>query len=52
MKGCATPPRPRVWPHAETQQDADTQPNPRISATFATDAERYEALGEKFDAAR
>jgi hypothetical protein len=33
-------------------QDAAAQPNPRITATFAADAERYTALGEKFEAAR
>jgi len=35
-----------------TQQDAAAQPNPRISATFAADAERYTALCERFEAAR
>jgi hypothetical protein len=34
------------------QQDAATQPNPRINATFAADAERYVRLSEKFGAAR
>jgi hypothetical protein len=34
------------------QQDAAAQPNPRISAAFAADAERYTALGERFEAAR
>jgi len=34
------------------QQDAAAQPNPRISATFAADAERYAALATKFELAR
>jgi hypothetical protein len=34
------------------QQDADAQPNPRINATLARDAERYRLLGEKFEAAK
>jgi hypothetical protein len=34
------------------QQDAAAQPNPRISATFGADAERYTTLCERFEAAR
>jgi hypothetical protein len=34
------------------QQDAAAQLNPRISATFAADAERYARLAEKFEQAR
>jgi hypothetical protein len=34
------------------QQDAAAQPNPRINATFADDAERYARLAEKFEGAR
>jgi hypothetical protein len=31
------------------QQDAAAQPNPRISATFAADVERYGRLAAKFE---
>jgi len=34
------------------RQDAATQPNPRISATFAADAERYAGLAAKLETAR
>jgi hypothetical protein len=34
------------------QRDAAAQPNPRISATFAADAERYARLAEKFEGAK
>jgi len=37
---------------AQAQRDAPAQSNPRISAAFAADAQRYTALGEKFEAAR
>jgi hypothetical protein len=36
----------------QAQRDADVQQNPRIKASFAADAERYKALGEKFQQAR
>jgi hypothetical protein len=34
------------------QQDAAAQPNPRISATFAADADRYARLSDTFERAR
>jgi len=34
------------------QEDAAAQPNPRISATFKADVERYAALATKFELAR
>jgi hypothetical protein len=34
------------------RQDAATQPNPRISSTFAADAERYAGLAAKLETAR
>jgi hypothetical protein len=34
------------------RRDGAAQSNPRISATFADDAERYTALGEKFEHSR
>jgi hypothetical protein len=34
------------------QKDAAAQSNPRIQATFAADAERYDELAVKYDAAR
>jgi hypothetical protein len=34
------------------QQDAAAQPKPRITATFAADAEHYAALSEKLEQAR
>jgi hypothetical protein len=37
---------------AQAQKDAAAQPNPRISATFGADAERYARLAEKLERAR
>jgi hypothetical protein len=34
------------------QQDAAAQPNPRITATFQADAERYAQLAERFERVR
>jgi len=36
----------------QAQRDAEAQPNPRISETFADDVARYTALGARFERAR
>jgi hypothetical protein len=37
---------------AQAKKDEAAQPNPRISATFAADAERYALLAETFERSR
>jgi hypothetical protein len=36
----------------QAQSDADLQPNPRIQQIFMDGAQRYAALGERFERAR